>query len=351
MQTYGTLPDGREVKIFTLTNRNHITVRVMEFGAILVSTEVPDLHGNIADLNHGYDTLDGWLQDTAYFGATVGRFGNRIAHGRFALDGKTYHLATNNAPAGIPCHLHGGNRGFNKVLWAGSQNGNCVEFRYLSPDGEEGYPGNLAVKVTYTLTDDNQLIWQATATTDAPTIVNIVQHSYWNLSGDPTSLIYDHELQLHADHILTTTASMIPTGTMAPVANTAMDFTQSRAIGERIHEADPHLIFGHGYDHSWVLRTGCDSPAAVRLAARLKDPKSGRIMTISTDQPGVQFYSGNFLDGSSIGKNAVAYARRSGLCLETERFPDAPNHPQFPSPVLRPGETYSHTMIHTFSAE
>jgi aldose 1-epimerase len=351
VEKYGTLPDGREVKIFTLTNRNNIKVRVTEFGAILVSTEVPDIHGNLADLNHGYDTLEGWLHDTAYFGATVGRFGNRIANGSFSLDEKTYTLAKNNAPANIPCHLHGGNRGFNKVLWTGTQTGNRVDFHYLSPDGEEGYPGNLSVKVSYTLTDDNELIWQANATTDATTIVNIVQHSYWNLSGDPTTLIYDHELQLFADQILPTTPGMIPTGAIAPVADTAMDFTQPRAIGDRIDAADPNIILGQGYDHCWVLRPASDATSAVRLAARVKDPKSGRVMAISTDQPGVHFYSGNFLDGSSLGKNSVAYARRSGLCLETENFPDSPNHSHFPSSTLRPGETYSHTLIHTFSAE
>ena len=269
METYGTLPDGREVKIFTLTNRNNIKVRVMEFGAILVSTEVPDIHGNIADLNHGYDTLEGWLNDTAYFGATVGRFGNRIANGSFSLDGTTFKLATNNAPADIPCHLHGGNRGFNQVLWSGTQSGNRVDFHYLSPDGEEGYPGNLSVKVSYTLTDENELIWQANATTDAPTIVNIVQHSYWNLSGDPTSLIYDHELQILADQILPTTPGMIPTGSIAPVAHTEMDFTQPRAIGERIDEADPNLILGQGYDHCGVLRPAVDPRSTVRLAGRV----------------------------------------------------------------------------------
>jgi aldose 1-epimerase len=347
-EVFGRMPDGSEVKIFTLTNANGLKARVTEYGAILVSMETPDKSGKSADITHGYDTLDGWLTNTSYFGATVGRFGNRIANGRFTLDGKEYQLATNNDPGGIPCHLHGGLKGFDKVLWTGNPVGdNAVEFSYLSKDGEEGYPGNLNVTVTYTLTDDNELKWEAAATTDAPTVVNLVHHSYWNLSGDPKTSINDHELTLAAPNFLPTNAGLIPTGQIAPVAGTPMDFTKPTVIGERVEADFEALKFGGGYDHCWVL----EDSDSVRLAARLKDPKSGRVMEISTDQPAIQFYGGNFLDGSVTGKGGVAYSHRSALCLETEGFPDAPNKPEFPSAVLRPGETYRHTMIHKFSAE
>lgn len=347
-EVFGKMPDGREVKIFTLTNKNGLKARVTEYGAILVSMETPDKSGKSADITHGYDTLEGWLTNTSYFGATVGRFGNRIAHGKFTLEGKEYSLATNNDPGGIPCHLHGGIKGFDKVLWSGKPAGtNGVEFTYVSKDGEEGYPGNLTAKVTYTLTDDNELKWEAEATTDATTIVNLVHHSYWNLSGDPATSINDHVLQLNAPSFLPTNAGLIPTGEIAPVAGTPMDFTKPTAIGERVGADFEALKFGGGYDHCWVLEKG----TGVRTAAKLKDPKSGRVMEISTDQPAIQFYGGNFLDGTVAGKKGVKYAHRSALCLETEGFPDAPNQPAFPSCVLKPGETYRHTMIHKFSAE
>ena len=343
-EVFGTMPDGREVAIFTLTNANGLRARITEYGAILVSLEVPDRDGKLADVTHGYDTLEGWLTNTSYFGATVGRFANRIAHGKFTLDGREYQLATNNDPGGIPCHLHGGGVGFDKVLWSGTATENGVELTYLSPDGEEGYPGDLTVKVVYELNDDNELLWKASATTDAPTIINLAHHSYWNLSGNPESSINDHILTLEADHYLPTNAGLIPTGEIAPVAGTPMDFTRPAEIGARVDAEFEALDFGGGYDHAWVLREG----DGVRLAARLSDPKSGRVMEILTDQPAIQFYGGNFLDGTVAGKGGVRYPHRSALCLETENFPDAPNHPDFPSAVLRPGETYTHTMIHRF---
>lgn len=347
-EVFGKMPDGREVKIFTLTNQNGLKARVTEYGAILVSMETPDKSGKSADLTHGYDTLDGWLTNTSYFGATVGRFGNRIANGKFTLDGKEYKLAANNDPGGIPCHLHGGIKGFDKVLWAGKPVGdNGVEFTYRSKDGEEGYPGNLSAKVTYSLNDDNELKWEAHATTDAPTVINLVHHSYWNLSGDPSTTINDHHLTLNAPTYLPTDAGLIPSGQLAQVAGTPMDFTKPTAIGERVEADFEALKFGGGYDHAWVLEKG----DGLRLAARLKDPKSGRLMEISTNQPAIQFYGGNFLDGTVTGKGGVKYAHRTALCLETEGFPDAPNKTSFPSSVLRPGETYKHVMIHKFSAE
>jgi aldose 1-epimerase len=346
-EIYGTMPDGREAKIFTLTNNHGLKAKVTEYGAILVSMEVPDKSGKSADVTHGYDTLAGWLTNTSYFGATVGRFGNRIKDGKFTLDGKEYTLATNNDPGGIPCHLHGGLKGFDKVLWSGKPVANGVEFSYTAKDGEEGYPGNLSVKVTYTLNDENELKWEAKASTDATTVLNVVHHSYWNLSGDPNQSINDHILTLNADGYLPTDVGLIPTGKIAPVAGTPMDFTKPTVIGERVEADFEPLKFGGGYDHAWVLAKG----EGLRPAARLKDPKTGRVMEVSTDQPAIQFYGGNFLDGTATGKKGVAYAKRTGLCLETEGFPDAPNHANFPSAVLRPGETYSHTMIHKFSAE
>jgi aldose 1-epimerase len=348
-ENWGKMPDGRDVALFTLTNANGLRARVTEYGAILVSMETPDRDGKSADLTHGYDTLDGWLTNTSYFGSTVGRFANRIAHGKFTLDDKEYQLATNNDPGGIPCHLHGGEIGFDKVLWSGTATSDGVELTYLSKDGEEGYPGNLTVKVTYRLTADNELVWKAEATTDAPTIINLAHHSYWNLSGNPTTSINSHELMLAADHYLPTDAGLIPTGEIAPVAGTPMDFTTATAIGTRVEADFEALKFGGGYDHAWVLRK-TESPG-LKLAARLKDPSTGRVMEITTDQPAIQFYGGNFLDGTVAGKGGVEYAFRTALCLETENFPDAPNQPDFPSAVLRPGETYTHTMVHRFLTE
>ena len=347
-ENYGALPDGRKVKIFTLTNKNGLKAKVTEYGAILVSLETPDISGKSADITHGYDTLAGWLTNSSYFGATVGRFGNRIKDGKFSLDGKDYELATNNEPGGIPCALHGGLKGFDKVLWTGKATADKgVEFSYTAKDGEEGYPGNLTVKVTYSLNDENELKWEANATTDAPTILNIVQHTYWNLSGDPTTSINDHVLMINADSYLPTNAGLIPTGKIDPVAGTPMDFTKATAIGKRVDADFEALKLGGGYDHAWVLKKGGD----MHLAARVMDPKSGRVMEISTNQPAVQFYGGNFLNGKASGKGGVAYAYRTAFALETENFPDAPNQPSFPSAVLRPVEKYNHSLTFKFSAE
>ncbi len=344
--TYGILPDGRSVKIFIITNARGLTAKVTEYGAILVSMEVPDRDGKFADITHGYDTLAGWLENPAYFGATVGRFGNRIKDGKFTLDGKSHTLATNNDPGGIPCHLHGGLKGFDKALWAGKATGeNSVEFTYFSRDGEEGYPGNLTVTVTYSLSDDDELVWHVKATTDAPTIVNIVHHTYWNLSGNPASSILDHVLTLHANHYLPTDAGLIPTGEIASVVGTPMDFTHSTAIGARMNSDFEALRFGNGYDHAWVLQNGDE----LRLAATVREILSGREMTLSTNQPAIHFYGGNFLDGTRGGKAGITYSNRTAFALETEKFPDSPNHPSFPSCVLRPGEIYEHKMVFTFS--
>ncbi|MDC0258838.1 galactose mutarotase, partial [Verrucomicrobiales bacterium] len=349
---FGKLPDGQEVKIFVLTNASGMTVKVTEYGAILVSIEAADRNGKFADLSHGYDTLEGWLTNTSYFGSTVGRFGNRIADGKFSLDGKTYELATNNDPGGIHCHLHGGLKGYDKVLWKGEtfekKNSSGVIFTYTSKDGDEGYPGNLSMEVTYTLNNNNELIWEAKATTDAPTVLNLVHHSYWNLSGDAETSINDHELTLFADHYLPTNKGLIPTGDKAPVAGTPMDFTKPHLIGERVGDQFEALKFGGGYDHAWVLSG--QKEGELTRAAKLRDPKTGRTMEILTNQPAIQFYGGNFLDGTVTGKGEITYEHRTALCLETEGWPDAPNNPKAPSAILRPGETYSHKMVHRFSA-
>jgi aldose 1-epimerase len=349
VKKFGTLPDGRETQLYTLSNKNGMTAKVTDFGATLVSLSAPDRNGELADLTLGFDSIEGYAgEGNPYFGATAGRYGNRIADGRFTLDGKEYQLANNNDPGGIPCHLHGGKVGFNKRLWKVKQSSvPSITFEYISPDGEEGYPGRLTTTVTYSLTDDNELIWEAAATTEAPTIINLVHHTYWNLSGEPGSSINDHILQLHADLYLPTNVGLIPTGKFAPVAGTPMDFTQPTAVGERVEADFKALQLGGGYDHCWVLT----EPDAKGLAhvATLRDPKSGRTMKLLSNQPAVQFYGGNFLDGTLTGKDGVAYGRRTGLCLETENFPDAPNKPAFPSAVLRPGETYRHKMVHRFS--
>ena len=349
-EIFGELPDGSEVSLYTLTNKNGMIAKITDYGAILVSLEVPDKDGKTADITHGYDTLEGWLTNTSYFGSSVGRYGNRIAHGKFTLDGKDYSLATNNDPGGIPCHLHGGIKGFDKVLWTGepvSKDGaNGVKLTYLSKDGEEGYPGELTTVVTYWLNDDNELIWEAEATvTGKSTPINIVHHSYWNLSNDQMSSINDHELTIHADQFLPTDAGLIPTGDLAPVADTPFDFTTPTVIGKRVGVENEALKLGGGYDHCWVLRDG----KGVRHAATLHDSKTGRSMEIHTDQPAIQFYGGNFLDGKVAGKGGDKYPHRSACCLETQVFPDSPNQEKFPNCILKPGETYSHTMIHRFS--
>lgn len=350
---YGKMPDGREVKLWTLTNVAGMEAKVTEYGAILVSLKAPDRDGKFADITHGYDSLEGWLTNSAYFGATVGRFGNRIANGKFTLDGKEYSLVTNNDPGGIPCSLHGGKEGFCKKLWKGEgftgEAGSGVKLTYTSPDGEEGYPGELSVEVTYTLTEKNELVWEAKATTKAPTVLNIVHHTYWNLSGDPSTSINDHEMTLYADRYLATNAGMTPTGELAPVAGTPLDFLEPTVIGKRIDADHEAIKLAGGYDHAWVLN-GTPEGALVR-AARVRDSKTGRTLTLTTNQPAVQFYGGNFLDGTTTGKAGVKYQHRTALCLETENYPDAPNNPKAPSPVLRPGETYYHKMVHTFTAE
>ena len=338
---YGTLPDGRQATLFTLVNRHGLRARLTDFGAILVSLETPDREGRLADVTLGYDALDGWVADACYMGATAGRYANRIAKGRFTLDGRTYRLATNDGPN----HLHGGVKGFNKVLWSGQgvqvPGAAGVAFRYPSPDGEEGYPGALAVTVTYTLTDADELTVEYAATTDAPTIVNLTHHSYWNLRGGGQGDTLGHELTLHADRYTPVDATLIPTGELKAVAGTPMDFTRPTGIGARIADVPG------GYDHNWVLR-GPDG--ALSPAAEVYEPHTGRVMKVLTTEPGIQFYAGNFLDGRLRGKGGAAYRKHAGFCLETQHYPDSPNQPAFPTTVLRPGQTYRQKTVHRFSA-
>jgi aldose 1-epimerase len=342
---FGTLPDGTVVESFTLRNAHGIEVRAITYGAIIVSLRVPDRAGRLDDVVLGHDGLDGYLAKPAYFGSVVGRYGNRIAKGRFTLDGKTYALAANNGPN----HLHGGVKGFDKVVWKAepAADGTAVTFRYTSPDGEEGYPGTLQARVTYTLNDKDELSFEYAATTDKPTHVNLTQHSYFNLAG-PGGDILGHELTLDADRFTPVDDTLIPTGTLAPVSGTPFDFRKATAIGARIGQDDEQLRRGKGYDHNFVLN---HPEGGLRHVGRLADPKTGRTMDIQTTEPGIQFYSGNFLDGTITGKGGVVYKHRSGLCLETQHFPDSPNQPSFPSTVLRPGQEYRSKTVLLFGVK
>jgi aldose 1-epimerase len=343
---FGKLPDGRDVYACTLKNRSGITVRAINYGATITSIEVPDRGGKFEDVVLGYDSVKDYANGSAYFGAVVGRYGNRIGKGLFQLGGKSYLLTVNDGAN----HLHGGKIGFNKVLWeikaAGDSPDPFVQFQYVSADGEEGYPGTVTLRVTYTLTAKNELRIDYAGTTDQPTILNPTQHSYFNLSGSFANPILGHLLMIDADQFTPVDKGLIPTGQLLSVANTPMDFRTPTPIGARINDSYEQLQFGKGYDHNWVLRNGSGK---VRKAAELYEPQSGRLMTVFTDQPGLQFYSGNFLDGTARGKNGIVYGRRSALCLETQGFPDSPNKPQFPSVALNPGQIYRQSTTYQFS--
>jgi aldose 1-epimerase len=333
------------VELYTLTNKNGLSTRITNYGATVVTLNVPDRSGRLADIVLGYDNVADYLTTAHYFGAIVGRYGNRIANGRFSLAGVEYSLAQNDGSNS----LHGGVKGFDKVVWDAQQinspDGPALELTYLSPDGEEGYPGNLSVKVVYTLTNDNALKIDYTATTDQDTVVNLTHHSYFNLAGHDSGDILGHELTINADRFTPVDKTLIPTGELRPVVGTPFDFTRLAAIGARIDQDEEQLDFGLGYDHNWVLN---NSDGSLALAATLAEPTSGRVMEVWTTEPGLQFYGGNFLDGSNIGKGGYAYEHRNGLCLETQHFPDSPNQPDFPSTTLKAGETYTSTTIYKF---
>ncbi len=341
-EPFGSLPDGSAVELYTLANSHGLKARLMTYGAILVSLEVPDRSGNPGDIVLGYDSLDEYVRNNPYFGAIVGRYGNRIAKGRFMIDGVTYNLAVNNGEN----HLHGGLKGFDKVVWRAEAveeaGGSAVKFSYLSKDGEEGYPGNLTVSVTYTLTDADELKVSYEATTDKATPVNLTHHSYFNLAGQGSGDILGHELWLNADRYTPVDDGLIPTGELAAVKGTPMDFTSAMPIGSRIGQVKG------GYDHNYVLTAVGGTMA---LAARVYEPGSGRVMEISTVEPGIQFYSGNFLDGTITGKGGKVYQKHYGFCLETQHFPDSPNKSHFPSTILMPGQKYSTQTIHKFLAK
>lgn len=343
---YGSMPDRTPVKEFTLVNASRMQVRAISYGAILTSIRAPGATEG-ADVVVGHDSLEGYLTRSRFFGALVGRYGNRIGGAQFTLDGRTYTLAKNNGPN----HLHGGVRGFDKVVWQGNVNkdasarGPSVTFSRTSPDGEEGYPGALAVRVTYTLTHHNELIVDYYATTDKPTLVNLTNHSYFNLSGEGSGDILDHRVTIDADSYTPVDAGQIPTGEIAPVAGTPFDFRTETAIGARIDADHEQLRIGTGYDHNFVLRKNAPG---LSHAVRVVDPRSRRTLDVSTTEPGVQFYTGNKLDGSYNGKSGHVYGKRSAFCLETQHFPDSPNKPNFPSTVLRPGQEYRSTTVYAF---
>ncbi len=340
---YGKMPDGTVIEQYTLTNSKGLVAKIITYGALMTELHVPDRQGRLGDIVLGFDNLDGYLKGHPYFGATIGRVGNRIAKGKFTLDGQTYTLATNNWPNA----LHGGLKGFDKVVWQAeivpAKNGSAVRFTYVSRDGEEGYPGTLTATVTYTLTDDNELRLDYTAKTDKATPVNLTNHSYWNLGGGGD--ILNHLLTLHADHYTPVDDTLIPTGEIAPVKGTVMDFTSPMAIGSRLLALNNSP---RGYDHNYVLN---DGRSKMHRAATVCEPTTGRMLEIWTDQPGVQFYSGNFLDSTLTGKRGQVYHQYYGLCLETQHFPDSVNHPNFPSTILKPGKTLKTTTVHKFSVK
>lgn len=335
-ESFGFTEDSTEVKKFTLTNKNGLNMEVITYGAIITSLETPDKEGKLEDIVLGYDKLQGYIDNNPYFGAVVGRYGNRIADAKFSIDDSVYTLAANNGKN----HLHGGIKGFDKVVWKASEindeNGVGLKLTYTSVDGEEGYPGNLDVSVFYTLNNDDELEVQYHAKTDKKTVVNLTQHTYFNLTGMEEDIL-NHEVMINASRITPVDSTLIPTGEFMPVENTPFDFTTAKKVGKDINADHQQIKFGNGYDHNWVLN---ESKEKMTHAATLSEPKSGRIVEVYTTEPGIQFYTGNFLDGSITGKEGVVYGYRHGLCLETQHYPDSPNQPDFPSTVLNPNEEY-----------
>jgi aldose 1-epimerase len=347
-ESFGKTADGEEVELYTLSNANGIETGVTTYGGIVVSLKVPDRDGKLADVVLGFETLDGYLKGHPFFGALVGRYGNRIGKAKFSLNGKEYKLAVNNGENA----LHGGTKGFDKVVWKARpvtvKDGVALELSYLSKDGEEGYPGNLSVTVVYTLTNSDELKIDYSATTDQDTIVNLTNHSYFNLAGQGNGDILGHQIQINADRFTPVDSGLIPTGELRSVKATPLDFTQPTAIGARIGQDDEQLQLGKGYDHNFVLN---GNAGTLRPAAKVVEPTTGRVLEVLTTEPGVQFYTANFLDGSLKGKGGKVYGQRSGFCLETQHFPDSPNKPDFPSTVLKKGGRYQTTTVFKFSTD
>ena len=346
---FGTMPDSSPVEVYTLANGRGMSVQILTYGGTVHAIDLPDRDGRVDNVALGFARLEDYLARSPYFGSITGRYANRIAKGAFTLDGTICRLATNNGPNA----LHGGVAGFDKKLWQARElvgpDRVGLELGYVSPDGEEGYPGTLVTTVTYTLSDENELRVDYEATTDKPTVVNLTNHTYFNLAGEGSGSILGHELTLNARAFPPVDASLIPTGEIVPVAGGPLDFTQPTAIGVHIRAPDPQLGFTLGYDHNFVLDQ--PQPGALGLAARVREPVTGRVMEIHTTEPGIQFYSGNFLDGSLVGTSGRAYRQSEGFCLETQHFPDSPNRPEFPSTVLRPGRIYRTSTVHRFMTD
>jgi aldose 1-epimerase len=347
-EAFGVLPDGAQVSQFTLTNGQGMVVKILDFGGVIREIHVPDRDGQFADVALGFDTLEPYVKDSPFFGALIGRYGNRIGKGRFVLDGRAFQLAVNDGEN----HLHGGAPGFDKLLWQSAIEGGALVLRYRSRDGEQGYPGKLDVTATYSLTDDNEIVVRLHATCDKPTPVNLTQHSYFNLRGvaPESGDVQGHMMVIDADRFVPIDAGSIPLGPLAPVTGTPFDFRQPRPIGERIGQPDKQLRHGSGYDHCWVLNRSAGNHELQR-AVRVREPDSGRVLELFTQEPGVQFYSGNFLDGSLSGKGGRRYELRSGFCIEPQHFPDSPNQPAYPDTILRPGEVYATESRFKFSVE
>ncbi|HZR18077.1 MAG TPA: aldose epimerase family protein [Verrucomicrobiae bacterium] len=341
---FGQTSDGKEVFLFTLRNTKGAEALISNYGGLVTSLKVPDRDGHLGDVVLGFDNLADYIKGSPYFGALIGRYGNRIARGKFTLDGKQYTLATNNYPNA----LHGGTKGFDKVVWEPTlltgPEGAALKLTYLSKDGEEGYPGNLSVTVVYTLTDENALKIEYTATTDQDTVVNLTQHSYFNLAGKDS--ILNHVVMIPADKFTPVDSTLIPTGELRPVEGTPFDFRTPTPIGARINQDDEQLKFGKGYDHNWIINKPMGQYG---LMARVTEPSTGRVLEVFSTEPSLQFYSGNFLDGTLKGKGGRVYGFRSGFCMEPQHYPDSPNKPEFPSVVLKPGQTYHNTIVFKFS--
>ncbi|HEX2867212.1 MAG TPA: aldose epimerase family protein [Ignavibacteriales bacterium] len=354
---FGKTPGGENVSLFTLSNSKGMKAEVTNYGGIVVSLIVPDKNNNFSDVVLGFNNLDGYtreeyINDCPYFGALIGRYANRIAYGTFKIGSEEYKVPINNTPGGIPCSLHGGIKGFDKVVWQADTSTEKglpqLKLHYLSKDGEENYPGNLDVTVTYTLTENNELKIDYLAKTDKATPVNLTNHSYFNLKGEGSGDILGHELMINADRFTPVNKGLIPTGELKEVKDTPFDFTSAHKVGERINDKNEQLEYAKGYDLNWVLGTGSGE---LKMAATVYEPSTGRFLEVLTTQPGVQFYSGNFLNGKLTGKSGKPYERRNGMCLETQHFPDSPNHPEFPTTILEPGQEFHSTTVCRFSVK